>query len=141
MLLFSGCIGFLQHLADTGKKSRFSPPSEEQREKYVEDHPDLSSLFREYILEGEIDVGMTKEDVKASWGKPDYTYKADYRYREKPRYLKRLAHENPDKDPQETWYAGDYYDVWVYYLEPTCYSEGGCPHPHVFFHNDRVVKK
>lgn len=39
-------------------------------EGYVEAHPDLNLVTKQCILENKIRLGMTKEEVVASWGKP-----------------------------------------------------------------------
>lgn len=37
---------------------------------YVYNHPDLDSITKTKILKGRICIGMTKDDVQASWGEP-----------------------------------------------------------------------
>lgn len=46
-------------------------PSIETRQKYIASHPDLDNESKNIILKGSIFIGMTKEQVLASWGKPD----------------------------------------------------------------------
>lgn len=46
-------------------------PNKELRESYILEHPELTSRIRGLIRNGLIDVGMSKEEVLASWGKPD----------------------------------------------------------------------
>jgi len=41
-----------------------------RRNTYVDEHPDLSEMMAEAILNGQIMVGMTEEMVKVSWGSP-----------------------------------------------------------------------
>ena len=48
-------------------------PSHKLRSEYVERHLELTSEIKQAILEGKVIKGMTKEDVKASWGKPSRT--------------------------------------------------------------------
>jgi hypothetical protein len=41
-----------------------------RRTTYVDEHPDLSEVMAEAILNGQIMVGMSEEMVKNSWGSP-----------------------------------------------------------------------
>jgi len=41
-----------------------------RRRQYVSQHPELSQKVKQAILRGEIFLGMTREQVEASWGKP-----------------------------------------------------------------------
>lgn len=41
-----------------------------RRQQYVESNPELPAKTVEYILAGKIVIGMTKEQVEASWGQP-----------------------------------------------------------------------
>lgn len=43
-------------------------PSAQVRQTYVDSHPSLPKETRQAILEGKIRIGMTKDEVKASWG-------------------------------------------------------------------------
>jgi len=52
------------------REDRWPPLHPQIRQKYVEAHPKLRSEFAKAILDGEVCVGMTPEDVKASWGNP-----------------------------------------------------------------------
>jgi len=56
LILLSGCITF--------------------RERYVNSHPGLDDKTREAILKGQIFIGMTAEQVEASWGSPDKIHKS-----------------------------------------------------------------
>lgn len=40
------------------------------RTKYIQEHPDTPKDIQTFILDGKITQGMTKEQVRASWGKP-----------------------------------------------------------------------
>lgn len=46
-------------------------PNRYQREKYILDHPQLDLAIRNLIENGIVGTGMSKEQVTASWGKPD----------------------------------------------------------------------
>ena len=53
-------------------KNYYNPkPDRESREIYISDHPELNSRIRGLIRNGLVDVGMSKDEVSASWGKPD----------------------------------------------------------------------
>lgn len=41
------------------------------RKQYVQQHPDLSQSTKDDILAGHIHVGMTCDQIRASWGRPD----------------------------------------------------------------------
>lgn len=41
-----------------------------RQESYINEHPSTSLDIKKLILEGLIDVGMTREQIIASWGKP-----------------------------------------------------------------------
>lgn len=44
---------------------------EQRRRNFVQENADISEVFKEYILEGSVSIGMTTEMVLASWGEPD----------------------------------------------------------------------
>jgi len=44
--------------------------AEEYRQHYIQIHPDLTQQIKNCILNKKICIGMTKEDVIASWGTP-----------------------------------------------------------------------
>lgn len=52
-------------------------PTKEMRREYVQTH-DRPQHIEQTILEGKITTGMTKEDVKASWGQPDHVNESYY---------------------------------------------------------------
>lgn len=43
----------------------------QRRQDYVTTHPELTQQTKQDILEGRIRIGMTREQVKATWGYPD----------------------------------------------------------------------
>jgi len=45
-------------------------PTINSREEYIMSHPELSLEIKRAILEGRVIKGMTKDDVRASWGGP-----------------------------------------------------------------------
>jgi hypothetical protein len=47
-----------------------TPPKKHLRERYVNDTPELKSDVRKAILAGDVIVGMSKEEVYASWATP-----------------------------------------------------------------------
>ena len=63
-----GC-GFLTAADQPG--TRYPSLTQAEREEYVsKNNHQLSREFCKYIRKGYIELGMTKEDVRASWGKP-----------------------------------------------------------------------
>lgn len=50
------------------------------QDKIISEHPEWSIKEVEKIRNGEIDLGMTKEMVKAAWGKPRYINETDSQY-------------------------------------------------------------
>lgn len=61
ILSFSGCAGLSE-----SKRQQYI------RKNFVNSNPNISEEFRDLILAGEINAGMTKDQVKASLGDPDY---------------------------------------------------------------------
>ena len=47
------------------------PTAQERRNKYLKSHPNFSWEVKNDIREGKVSIGMTKEQVRASWGAPD----------------------------------------------------------------------
>lgn len=43
----------------------------DRRQQYVDDHPELADDLERDILTGVAGIGMTREQVRASWGMPD----------------------------------------------------------------------
>lgn len=41
-----------------------------KRQEYIANHPELSEKLKSNILKAEISIGMTPEQVLASWGEP-----------------------------------------------------------------------
>ncbi len=62
VMLFVGCASFP------------TAHTQNRREMYVTTHPNLSEQFRQDILTGRVRLGMSKEEVIASWGKPPTIY-------------------------------------------------------------------
>ena len=57
--------------AETEEVSPAEPVSQESiRKAYVAGHPELNEQTKQAILNGEILIGMTKEQLIASWGDP-----------------------------------------------------------------------
>ena len=54
-LLLAGCTGL---------------QDQKRREQYVDSHPELSGEVERLIVQGKIQIGMSKDEVLASWGKP-----------------------------------------------------------------------
>jgi hypothetical protein len=52
------------------ERDYYKQQEQERRAQYVKDHPQLRPAFAQDILDGKVAVGMTPDDVKASWGKP-----------------------------------------------------------------------
>lgn len=66
LILVSGCT--TQQEWDTWKKITQHP--QERRQQYINANPELSAKTVELILAGQIALGMTSEEVEASWGHP-----------------------------------------------------------------------
>ncbi|MCK9376954.1 MAG: outer membrane protein assembly factor BamE [Syntrophobacterales bacterium] len=45
------------------------------REAYISAHPELNPTMKEAILKGEVLEGMTEDEVRASWGRPNQIVK------------------------------------------------------------------
>ncbi|UGU17724.1 hypothetical protein LS482_07555 [Sinomicrobium kalidii] len=50
------------------------------QDRLISEHPEWTKKQIELIKRGEIEVGMTKDMVKASWGEPSYINKTDSEY-------------------------------------------------------------
>ena len=74
-----------------------------RRQWYVDNHPELSPQIRAAILNGKIILGMAKESVRASWGKPNWGNRSVHTFG---------VHEQWVYDGQ---YGGSYYRN-TYYL-------------------------
>lgn len=59
-LVFSGCAS-----------TPFKKPELNNRKIYVDAHMNLDQSIRETILQAKVIVGMTYEDVRATWGEPN----------------------------------------------------------------------
>lgn len=89
LLLFSGCS-----LVTGAPPNSSSKPTLEERTFYLENHPNTSHDIRNLIRNGLVDLGMTSQEVRASWGQPDS--------------VKALSVENAD----EEWF---YWDNWKFH--------------------------
>lgn len=65
LMLVSGCT---QQEWDTWKKITQHP--QERRQQFINANPELFAKTIELILAGKIAMGMTTEQVRASWGVP-----------------------------------------------------------------------
>jgi len=63
VLVFMGCT-VLRNL-----NPHLYPPTVKERQAYVETAPQLTPAQREAVLNGDIIIGMTRDDVKASRGR------------------------------------------------------------------------
>ena len=66
-------IFLLLVFAVTGCAAMFRDPAKEMqeyRQSWVDNHPDWSGKVRRQVLAGKISIGMTEEQVRASWGTP-----------------------------------------------------------------------
>lgn len=55
---------------EEAKIRKETPGTLEYRQEYVKNHQNLSKRIKNCILKGKIRLGMTKEQVEVSWGKP-----------------------------------------------------------------------
>ena len=62
-----------------------------QRTMYVDDHPELSELTADAILNEQIMIGMTDEQVEMAWGKPV------------------RVESTPEENVSELWIYGNYF--------------------------------
>lgn len=67
ILLFSGCSIMRTMDAMSGIIRK---PSEKQRLQYASENPSLPDDIKQAIKEGRVIVGMTSEQIKASYGEP-----------------------------------------------------------------------
>ena len=80
---------------------------EERQEVYVSNHPNLRGDIKTFILEGKIMLGMTKEQVIASWGEPEKYIFSSWK---KPKSYKKKA---LSYEVDEQWiYEHRYYSVY-----------------------------
>ncbi len=66
ILLLSGCS-----LATVAPTNPSPKPTQEERNLYLEGHPNIPLKSRNLIKNGLVDLEMTQEEVLASWGHPD----------------------------------------------------------------------
>ncbi|MCB9771321.1 MAG: hypothetical protein H6754_02055 [Candidatus Omnitrophica bacterium] len=83
-LIFIGCAS----------SSPFVKPSQNSARVYLKAHPELDSDVKQAISNGNIILGMSKNDVLAVWGKPDTIFLKD-----KPRF----KYEPPPWNEQWVW--------------------------------------
>ena len=62
-----------------------------QRSMYVDDHPEISELTADAILNEQIVIGMSEEQVQVAWGKPV------------------RAESTPEEGVAERWIYGNYF--------------------------------
>ena len=62
-----------------------------QRSMYVDDHPEISELTADAILNEQIMIGMTDEQVEMAWGKPV------------------RVESSPEESVSELWVYGNYF--------------------------------
>jgi hypothetical protein len=91
-------------ILDIARESNYNnpKPDRDQREKYVLAHPELDPRHCNLIENGIVGIGMSKEEVIASWGKPDR--------------IERASKFGAD----EVWY---YWDNWKFH--PRVYFRNG----------------
>ena len=113
LFIFTGC-------ATTGPLFK---PSYNTRLEYINAHPELSQEIKQAILEGRVIEGMTKEDVIATWGKPD---KVTFMRENKDSYFY-------TEEWDEVWYYKDTLfrlmspSIWVYFKKGVVVGiERGC---------------
>lgn len=77
MLMLSGCVttGTLKELYDENLTSlyRYHTSKKDRklfRQELVSRHPEWPEKAKEAILKGEVFIGMTKDQARASWGSP-----------------------------------------------------------------------
>lgn len=71
VFLFTSCANFMASLSKSGLENRIKTLRGADPKGYVESHPNLDSQIKKCILNNEVKLGMIREQVLASWGKPD----------------------------------------------------------------------
>ena len=71
--IFCGCADFMTNFLDPGWKQR-EAIRQEKIKVYFEQNPQLSDDIKNCILNKNIRIGMTKEQVLLSWGHPCHGY-------------------------------------------------------------------
>lgn len=79
-LFSSGCIYTMRTLLGVDRQ---------RREQYVDQNPLMSATTMQFILAGKVHIGMTKEQVKASWGDPSRITRSVTRYGETEQWVYR----------------------------------------------------
>lgn len=67
VFVLAGCAS----MGDIGRSARFSGIV--HSEEYIAAHPELSDAVKQCILEEKVMVGMTADELRASWGRPTDT--------------------------------------------------------------------
>ncbi len=84
LLLFVGCAA----------KGPFFKPKESSKNIYLNSHPEIKEQIRQAIISGDIILGMSKDDVIVTWGKPDRIF---------PEGVPRFKYEPPPWNEQWFW--------------------------------------
>jgi len=79
---------------ETFVKTHNQVPDEKTRESYVLAHPELKQEIRNTIKGGAANIGMSKEELVASWGNPD------------------LIKVKPNSGADEMWF---YWNAWNFH--------------------------
>jgi hypothetical protein len=66
-------FGIIIFLAGCATMPYYATPN--TRATYIAENPDTPDHIKEKIMAGQVETGMTKEQVKASWGRPGYVHK------------------------------------------------------------------
>ena len=94
--LFCGCVGTPSQIEKEWEQYRAERHERLQRDqeldriadearlavqkKYIEDHPELSEVFKEAILKGSAVIGMSTNDVHVSMGEPERKNVSVYKF-------------------------------------------------------------
>jgi hypothetical protein len=73
VLSLFGCTSTNKNFSENSYKN--PKPNKEIREEYVSIHPELNPRISGLIKSGIVGIGMSKEEVTASWGRPDHIKK------------------------------------------------------------------
>lgn len=71
MVVVLGCHTPTQREKDQALAKQLEMDETIRRLRYIEAHPELSSVVKKAIYHGEVAAGMTESDVRASIGEPD----------------------------------------------------------------------
>jgi len=70
IFLIQGCAEFIDLQEAKHKIKEEQKLANQRRNEYVNNHPELDSEMKLAILNGKVFLGMTSEQISASWGKP-----------------------------------------------------------------------